>query len=409
MRPGGRRGLRAAILALVGLIGACAAEPKCAVPEARPETQKGLEHFRSELADLAAGRRTAPVTILHLGDSHIALDHLTGAMRARWTAEFGDAGRGLPPGVPYRYYAPQGYKVSMRGDWDAASSLGRRVQGPFGLQGYRVSSGDARAEMTIEAERDFSMVEIDTAGGPETGALLLQIDGSAPLRLVTGSDGPGLVQLRVPAASAHRLTLSPAGDGPVRLLGWALLRNGPGIRYDSHGISGATIDVTERWDEAIFSRQLASLAPDLVILGYGTNEGFNDALDLDAYAHRFEKLILRIRRDSPGASIAVLGAFDGARRAKAGTAATCGDGWTVPPKLDRLRETQREVAARSGAFYFDASRVMGRPCGIDQWARATPPLAWPDRVHLKPEGARRMGEAIGRALTGERAASACRK
>lgn len=409
MRAGGRRGLRAAILALVGLIGACAAEPKCAAPEAPPETPKGLEHFRAALADLAAGRRAAPVAIVHLGDSHIALDHLTGAMRAHWTAEFGDAGRGLPPGIPYRYYAPQGYEVSMRGDWEVASSLGRAATGLFGLQGYRVSSGDPRAEMTIEAERDFSMVVIDAAGGPETGTLLVQIDGAAPLRLVTRSDRPGLVQLRVPAAAAHRLTLRPAGDGPVSLLGWALLRNGPGIRYDSHGISGATIDVTERWDEAIFNRQMASLAPDLVILGYGTNEGFNDALDLDAYSRRFEKLIIRIRRDVPSASIAVLGAFDGARRAGTGASATCGDGWTVPPKLDRLRETQGKVAARTGAFYFDASRVMGRPCGIDQWAKATPPLAWPDRVHLKPEGARRMGEAIRQALTGASATRVCRK
>lgn len=392
----GGRGLPAAVFVLLGLMGTAAAEPDCAP---RPDAAEGLARFHSALDELADGKRKT-VTILHLGDSHIALDHLTGVMRRHWTAAFGNAGRGLPPGVAYRYYAPQGYAVAISGAWELASSLRRDATGPFGLQGYRISSAAAGSRMTIDADDTIAAVEIDAVGGPASGALTLQIDGAAPLRLVTRAEKEGLVRLRVPAADARRLVLKPAGDGVVTLLGWTLISGKPGIRYDSHGVTGATIDVIDRWDEAIVDRQIEQIAPDLVIFGFGTNEGFNDALDLDAYSARFERIVRRVRTIAPRASIAVLGAFDSGRRAKPGMSGECGDGWAVPRKLDALRAAQRMVARETDAFFFDASSVMGGPCGIDRWAKATPSLAWPDRVHLTPEGARRAGDAIWRALMG---------
>jgi lysophospholipase L1-like esterase len=392
----------AALLFFPGMISACAAASDCpAVPP-----QPGLAHFYGALDALKTGTRKTPVTILHIGDSHIALDHMTGVLRARWQSAFGDAGRGLPPGVAYPYYSPQGYKVAMTGPWAVASSLKAGVPGPFGLQGFRISSASADAQVTLETAHEIGAVEVDAAGGPGSGSLLLKIGDAAPLRLSTRASAPGLVRLRVPAAAAHRVMLGPAGDGPVTLLGWALPTGRPGIRYDSYGISGATVDVVSHWDAAIVDEQIKTLAPDLIMLGYGTNEGFNDGIDLNAYAARFEALIVRLKRLAPEASIAVLGSFDGARRAKPGEAKTC-DGWMTPPKLAPLRKVQRQVAARMGAMFFDGTRVMGQACGMEQWVRATPPLAWPDHVHLRPEGARRAGAALWAELMGAYEAKTC--
>lgn len=385
------------------LISACAAAPNC--PEVAPPP--GLQKFYTALDAVKSGRRKTPVNILHLGDSHIALDHMTGVLRARWQAEFGDAGRGLPPGVAYPYYAPQSYSVTMSGPWDVASSLKASADGPFGIAGFRVSSASTAAEIKLQTAREINAVEIDAVGEPASGSLLLRIDDAAPLRLSTRNALPGLVRLHVPAAAAHRVSLSPAGDGPIALLGWAMLTGKPGIRYDSYGISGATVDVIDHWDAAIVDEQVRRLAPDLIMLGYGTNEGFNDRLDIKAYAARFEALIERLKRLAPEASIAVLGSFDGARRARPGDVKTCGDGWATPLKLGPLREVQRLVAQRTGAAFFDSSRVMGSACGMEQWVRATPPLAWPDHVHLRSEGARRAGAALWTDLMGAYEAGRC--
>ncbi|MCE9649144.1 MAG: hypothetical protein K8R18_05890 [Parvibaculum sp.] len=395
----------AALLVFSGMISACAAAPNCA--PAKPQPQ--LEQFYAALDALKNGQRGKPVAILHLGDSHIALDHMTGVLRSRWQAAFGDAGRGLAPGSPYPYYAPQAYAVTMTGPWDVASSLKTGAAGPFGIEGFRVSSGKPEAEIALETQHDIGAVEIDAAGGPNSGSLLLTIGDAAPLRLSTRLSPAGLVRLRVPAAAAHRVRLSPAGDGPVRLLGWAMPSGKPGIRYDSYGISGVTADVVDRWDEAIVDEQIRRLSPDLIMLGYGTNEGFNDGIDIEAYAARFSALLARLKRLAPNASIAVLGSFDGARRAKPGAAQTCGDGWMTPPKLGPLREAQRQAAARLGAAFLDGSQVMGSACGIERWVNAAPPLAWPDHVHLRPEGARRAGAALWAELMGDYEARLCRR
>jgi len=388
------RGAKFALGALLVFVSACAAEPHCV----EPPSPAALADFHAALADLAAGKRQT-VSVLHLGDSHIALDHLTGVLRADWTRSYGDAGRGLPPGNPYRYYAPQGYKVEMTGPWVVASSLKADAKGAFGISGYRISASSMAARASIEKEGGtFDEVEIDAMGGPSSGSIEVSLDGAAPRLLSTRAPVPGLVRLRVAATSAHRMAIRPAGDGEIVLLGWALLGRGPGIRYDSYGISGATLDVVDHWDDDVVNAQIAALKPDLVILGYGTNEGFNDGLDLHAYATKLGTLIARLKRLSPHASIVVLGPLDGARKAKTGAQATCGGGWTTPPKLGAVREVQKEVSARDGAFYFDLSRVMGGACGIAGWVQATPPLAWPDRVHLRTDGARRAGVALLSAL-----------
>lgn len=390
------RGVKIAVGIWFVLVSACAAEPRCAAP-----SRSGLAEFHAALDDLRQGRRKT-VAVLHLGDSHIALDHMTEIPRAHLAGLFGDAGRALPPGVPYRYYAPRGYSVTMTGPWEVASSLKASPQGPFGIAGYRIAGTSPAAETTIERQAGgIAAVEIDAMGGPQAGSLMLTIDGAAPLRLSTRRPTPGLVRLRVPTAAAHRIALSPAGNGEVTLLGWTLLTGKPGIRYDSYGITGATLGVVDRWDAVTVDRQIETLAPDLVILGYGTNEGFNDGLDLRAYGTELGALIDRLRRLSPRTSIVVLGSFDGARKAKPGMPSSCGDGWTTPPKLDALREVQRSVAEKRNVAYVDLSIVMGGRCGIDRWVNAEPPLAWPDHVHLRPEGARRAGAFLMQMLAPE--------
>ena len=302
------------------------------------------------------------------------------------------------PGIPFRYYAPDGYELAMRGPWDIVSSLPAAAEGPFGIQGFRATAGDPDAVTTMSAAEAIAALTLEVAGGPDTGAVMLKLGDAAPFRLSTRRAEPGLVRLTVPAA-ASRATLWPAGNGPIHLLGWSVAHGvpdgRPGLRYDSHGIVAATAAITSRWDEHVVAAQLAALKPDLVILGYGTNEGFDNGLDLDAHKALLAGLIGRIHAAAPGTSIALLGPFDGARQ---GTGETCGGGWATPPKLGPLRETMRALAAEDGAFYWDGEAAMGGRCSVHRWALETPPLAYADRVHLRPSGAALLGEALWVAL-----------
>jgi len=378
------------------LVAACAAAP-CVPQSASPSAPEGLGKFYQSLDAMKAGRRAKPLTVLHLGDSHIALDHMTGVLRANWSALFGDGGRMLGPGVPYPYFSPQGYKVTMTGDWVAASSLKASATGPFGISGFRVSASDPHARIAMATEAPFDVVEIEAYGGPASGSLLLFLGSAAPLRLSTRAPAEGVVFLRVPAPHASQAVLTPAGDGPVQLLGWSFFKSG-GSRYSSFGISGASVDVVSHWDDDIVDAEIARLAPDLIMLGYGTNEGFNDNADVSAYARRYDALVTRLQRLVPDASILTLGAVDGARRARPADKQTCGDGFAIPPKLAALREAQRGVMRAHGGAFVDMSAAMGGACGMEHWVVASPPLAWPDHVHLRKTGAEEAGRWLWRQM-----------
>lgn len=365
---------------------------QCAIPQ-------GLAGFHEAIAKIEAKERARPLTVLHLGDSHISLDNFTRGLRTRWQEAYGDAGRGLMPGVPFRYYAPDGFNAGMSGAWDIASSLPADASGPFGIQGFRVSGSDTSAVMTLRAEQPLTRIEIDAYGAPDTGALLLKLGDAAALKLQTRRDAPGLVRLSVPAANVHDVRLSPAGGSVVHLLGWGPSSSAsPGVRYDSFGVVAATASITSRWDSEVVHQQIAALKPDLVILGYGTNEGYDNGLDLDGYRRLIAGFIDLIEMAAPDASIALLGPFDGARQ---GTGAACGGGWATPPKLDGVRDVLRSLAKARGAFFWDGGAAMGGRCAANEWAKTDPPLMYADRVHLRAAGAERLSAALWAALMGQ--------
>lgn len=370
--------------------------PKAVAPQ-------GLERFYAAMDEIEGDTRTRPLTVLHLGDSHISLDTFTRGLRNRLNEAFGDAGRGLMPGVPFQYYAPDAFDVSMTGPWSVASSLPSDASGAFGIQGFRVSGDTSSAVMTLEADAPFTGVTLDLYGGPDTGAVLLKIDGAAVLKLHTRMHAPGLLQLSVPASAARRLVLRPAGTGPVHLLGWAITRAGSGVRYDSYGIVAATAAVTTRWDNDIIRMQISSMNPDLVIFGYGTNEGYNNGLNIEAYSTLLGGFIDLAASAAPDASLLLLGPFDGARR---GTGEACGGGWATPPKLAAVREAQRALAANRGGFFWDGAAAMGGRCGANRWAQMSPPLMHADRVHLRRDGADLLSTALWEALMAGRIAAA---
>lgn len=356
----------------------------------------GLGKFHAAVKEVESGESSHPLTVLHLGDSHISLDGFTRGLRTRWQERLGDAGRGLMPGVPFRYYAPDGYMLAMTGQWDVFSSLPADAQGPFGIQGFRVEAASREAAITLSSETPLSGVEIEAYGGPEAGAILLALGNAAPLRLQTRQAEPGYMRFRIPAANVHEVKLSPAGTGPVVLLGWAMLKKAAsGARYDSHGIVAATAAVTTRWDEGIVRAQISALRPDLVILGYGTNEGFNNGLDMAAYRALVDGLAGLVMEAAPGASLVLLGPFDGARQ---GSGVLCEGGWATPPKLDAVRGVLREIAAARGGFFWDGGAAMGGRCAADRWARAEPPLMFADRVHLRASGGELLAASLHEAL-----------
>ena len=349
-----------------------------------------LARFHAKLQALKNGTRTEPVTVLHIGDSHIAADSFTRGIRSRLQKVYGDAGRGavIPPKV-FPYAAAAQVSMNRSGPWQAASSL-KVKSGPYGVSGVRLSSGSKGAKLTLKSDTGpFDWTEVTMVTGPKAGGVTINAGGKSET-FSAKADKPGSKTVRL-ASKADDVTVNPAGDGTTTVLNWGTGREQPGVRYVNFGIVGATVDVTKRWDETLVMNDVKAIKPDLIVYGYGTNEGYDDNVDLAAYRRTAQHFVEILKAAAPQADLAFAGAADGlTKRSRRGPA--CSGGWYSPVKLAGIRDTVETLAKDENAGFWNWSEAMGGRCRIDVWAQRG--YAAKDRVHLTAKGYDRSAESF---------------
>jgi lysophospholipase L1-like esterase len=367
----------------------------------QPEALDGV--FRA-LAATEAGTSGRPVHILQIGDSHTAGDRITGKLRVELQRRFGRAGRGvLPPGVPYDGYAPYQVTVASRG-WTTEQAP---LQPPFGAPSPRVGLSGARSVgspdgmMGFELEPGAEVVRIGLCGrarGPGPG-LSVEAGGVGRALDFNGSraDETACREMTLPGPSAS-VRLVPIGDGAV-LDSVRLQRAARGVTVSNLGRVGATLRDLAARDEAVVSVELAAWRPSLIVLAFGTNEGFDDALDPVAYEALLREQVTRMRRLAPEASLMLLDAPD-ALRTGAANGCSADRLRTPPPSLAVVRDVQRRVAADMGVAFWDWHGRMGGDCSADRLALRAEPFMRGDRVHFTGAGADWIGGILAGDLTG---------
>ncbi|HEY1224543.1 MAG TPA: GDSL-type esterase/lipase family protein [Brevundimonas sp.] len=365
------------------------------------------------------GERDVPVHILQIGDSHTAGDRITGKLRADLQARFGNGGRGvLPAGIPYAGYAPMQVEVAAEGWTSEVASLaatGTNAYAPFGAAGMRgrVSPGDHLDLRFDPGSEPHWLVVCGWPRGPGAG---LAVQGDAETRMVdlnTGPDGgtaPACVSLPQYEQAVSEIRLLGVGAGVTLSSVLAVkddagrwpgsswtARPRPGVLVSNLGVIGSTLADFASRDDAMLGLEFGAFHPTLVILAYGTNEGFDDGLDGAAYERLLRGQIDRIRGISGSAPILILGAPDALR---SGAPSGCSaDGLRrPPPNLAVVRDVQRRVAAEMGVAFWDWRGRMGGDCSADRLATMAEPLMRGDRVHFTSEGADWIGGMLSRDL-----------
>lgn len=357
-----------------------------------------LDGFFHALAATEEGERSRPVHILQLGDSHTAGDRIPGALRARLQARFGSAGRGVvAPGVPYAGYGPLQLQVQAT-DWSIATAPLTPASGlttaEVGLAGVtRPAYGPApRLSMTLDPGAEAQVVTLCGRGGPDAAGFVLDADGqSQTVDLSTTAAGPACRRLRLDRA-ATRLDLTPQSPA-AQLYDIETETGRPGVIVSSLGVVGASLRDLAARDESIAALELAVWRPSLVIVAFGTNEGFDPGFDPLLYASSLRAQIGRLRRLSPQASLLILGAPDALRSGSPGGCSADGNR-APPPQLAMVRNVQRAVASEMGVAFWDWQGRMGGECSADRLALQADPYVRGDRVHFTSAGADWIGGVL---------------
>lgn len=355
-----------------------------------PNSRRGLDRFHAKLKALEDGRRAKPITILHLGDSHVASDSFSRGIRRALQAKYGDAGRGMViPAKAFKWGVADQLEMTTSGTWKSRTALRVRKGGGFGLSGVSVSSAQKGATMKLVARKQpFDEARVTVMTGPKLGKFKITVGNKSETFSARASKW-GSMQV-VLKAKGRRLSVTALGGGTVSVLNWSTLRNRPGIRYVNFGLIGATVSITKRFSQARMLADIKRLDPDLIIYGYGTNEGFQDGLKVSANVEQARQLTEKFMDAAPDADLVYIGAASGLR--KKGKGKRCDGTWRAPPKLEPLRAAVRDLAKKQDAAYWDWAAFMGGRCGVNQWVGQG--LAAKDRVHLNGKGYAKSAKAF---------------
>jgi lysophospholipase L1-like esterase len=350
-----------------------------------------------------------PVHILQLGDSHTAGDMITHPLREAFQLGYGHGGRGvLPPGRPYPGYLTWGVTASQTGAWSVSSIFGRgySVAGrPVGLSGYTLTSRDPDAAIGVSSDDEanrFDRMTVCALREPGAGTVTLRIGGreerwalDSPRREAEcrSLDSEGLVGAASLAKEDMRM---------VSITSFATFRRSGGVALSNLGVSGSQLVHQGRQHDSVAEAELRAYRPDLIVLAFGTNEGFSPRFDAAGYEANLRNQIARIRRLA-GRSVPILivGAPDAATRNRAlannsGVGRICSNGAYTPGALGGVREIQRRVARELRIAFWDWQRAMGGACSAASWTARG--LMRADLVHFSRSGGAEIGRLLFRDL-----------
>jgi lysophospholipase L1-like esterase len=366
-----------------------------------PKDRSRLDRFFDGLSALKQAKRRRS-RIAFWGDSHVAGEMLPGRLRARLQAIFGDGGPGFVLlGQPWPSYRHLAVKLGSNKRWRAERIWGRysrRRPQPrddlFGLAGISVHAPrgrTARAWVEPRGQRVLSGLDLYYLRQPGGGKLEVRANGRRVKVLLTiaSRKEPAYARVKLPPRT-RRVELITGRTGEVRLFGADLESGAPGLVLDTFGINGARAGTLLKWNERLMAHQLRQLAPDLLVLAYGSNEVDSGNLTR-SFGATFDAVLTRMRKAAPQAACLVVGPPDQARFDK-------DLGWQIPGRLGWLVAEQRRLAKLRGCAFWDQRAAMGGARRISTWVRADPPLARPDHVHLSVRGYRAISDALADAL-----------
>lgn len=363
-----------------------------ATPNEIIDTDSSLYCFFDKLNCLRkpASDSVKTVSVVHIGDSHIQADFLTGTTRKLMNHYFGNPGRGLiAPNRLMRSNNGRHYRITSTKQWKH-SFVVKPNDIPIGVTGLGLQTKDMTADINIltvdesfPGEWDFNKVTA-YCDLEKTDIYLLQ---SNVIETDTASPFARTFLMDSLTNSVEIGFISPEKE--ISVSGFHLSNGKRGVFYHSIGVNGAKFCSYNQCTED-FYRQIASLNPDLVIISLGTNEAMARAIDENQLHSDISDFVFNIRHSSP--NTCVIFTTPAETYAKAGRRTP-----TVPNnRIGKVRDVIAGFAEKNGYPFWDLYSITGGKNSALEWNKKR--LLVRDRIHLTQRGYEYQGELLFEAI-----------
>lgn len=336
------------------------------------------------------------VSVVHIGDSHIQADWMTGRLRKNFQNYFGHAGRGLiVPARAAKSNESASIFTSSAGTWETKKVISSDQSLYPGIGGITFHTSDSSAALNIELKdsADFSVknqkLSLIYRKDPLSYFIELKDKSARALAWIgpyTREEDPetstvfpeGIfsgftIQVKKTQSFQERFTLYGI-----------ILENGqPGILYHTIGVNGAKFKHFA--GAAELHRQTKKLSPDLVIISLGTNDAGEFPSQDPARTEHILNLIEGIRKLNPETSFlltTVPGHFRNANKKH--------------PGVEQVNSAIAAAAASKNLAVFDLYEAGGGKNAASRWAKRG--LIQADGIHFTKEGYELQGDMLFQAL-----------
>ncbi|MCM1075873.1 MAG: GDSL-type esterase/lipase family protein [Bacteroides sp.] len=379
--------------------------------------KRGANHIIYNGADWSGLRaafakcNTSPVSIVHIGDSHVQADMNTGTTRELLQYDFGNAGRGLI--APLKICGtnqPKDYVFQSPNSWNAVKLMNNSWIQTVGFTGTSIRPSSSTSELTIGTQ------DVDDYN-PFSSTTLFH-NGRLTVKEVTDGEGNKLQFRAIPSRDYTQLILSSlttkinvkfASAGDLTIYGATLSGDRPGVFYHSIGNNGATYDSYNRIGTVGIG--LNPLHPNLVIISLGTNEAFGRlGSNPSQFKLAIHRLVSNVRTANPDALILLTTPMEchrsvvskkKSRVRKKGrkgyrTVYRSTTSYAVNSNIAPLRKAILDYGAENGIAVYDWYDVAGGAGASSSWISSN--LFAKDRVHHTRTGYNLEGRLLYDAL-----------
>ncbi|MFW5804964.1 MAG: GDSL-type esterase/lipase family protein [Bacteroidales bacterium] len=320
------------------------------------------------------------INILHIGDSHVQADYISGHLRKRFQKmAWGlNGGRGfIFPVKMANSNNPWNFSVTYTGEWEACKNVEKERMCPLGIAGYLVATTDQKAGIQISFKEDnylpYTFNTLRVFHNMDTAAWEIMPKDSSLTYTLQHKPDSGFSEFRFdrPLDAMDIMIHKNTANGEFVLRGFQFISDGPGIVYHSVGVNGAK---TKSWLRCpLLEKEISCLSPDFIIISLGTNDAYTSKFEAEKFESNCRTLLSRIQRAAPDAAVLWV---------------TPGDNYRYRKYLNYSTEKASEVILKLGRekhfMVWDFYDIMGELNAIMSWYRAG--LTARDKLHFNKKG-----------------------